>query len=84
MSYQIIIKKPAKKFMDRLPAGERKRLVAAIERLPGLGDIKRLQGQADVFRLRVEDYRVLFTVDHGALIVCVIAVGNRGEIYKHE
>lgn len=84
MNYQIIIKKPAKKFLDHLPAGERKRLVEAIERLPRLGDVKRLQGLPDVFRLRVGDYRILYTVDHGALTVCVIAAGNRGEIYKHK
>ena len=33
-------------------------------------------------RLRVGDYRVVYTVDNGELIVLVIDAGNRGEIYN--
>lgn len=80
--YKIIIKKPAKKFIDRLPANERKRIIAAIERLPNGEDIKRLRGHDDLMRLRVGAYRIIYTVNHGELIVCVIDAGNRGEIYN--
>lgn len=48
--YKIIIKKPAKKFIDRLPANERKRIIAAIELLPNGEDIKRLRGHDDLMR----------------------------------
>lgn len=80
--YQVIIKKPAKKFIDRLPDHEKRRIVAAIERLPNDGDIKKLQGASGYYRLRVGDYRIIYTVDNGALIICVVAAGNRGDIYK--
>lgn len=80
--YRIVLKKPAKKFIDRLPLNEKRRIVAAIERLPNGEDIKRLKGYDGLFRLRVGDYRILYTVDHGKLIVCVVDAGNRGEIYK--
>ena len=40
--YRIIIKKKAKKFIDGLPANERRRVVAAIEQLPNGEDIKKL------------------------------------------
>ena len=80
--YQIIIKKPAKKFIDKLPMNETRRVVAAIEQLPNGEDIKRLKGHSDLLRLRVGDYRIIYTVDNGELIVYVIDVGNRGEIYK--
>lgn len=80
--YKIIIKKPAKKFIDKLPVNERKRIVAAIERLPNGEDIKRLRGHDDLMRLRVGAYRIIYTVDNGELIVCVIDAGNRGEIYN--
>lgn len=80
--YQIIIKKPAKKFIDRLPANEKRRVVAAIEQLPNGEDIKRLKGHNDLLRLRVGDYRIVYTVDNGQLIVYVIDAGNRGDIYK--
>lgn len=82
LMYRIVLKKPAKKFIDRLPLNEKRRIVAAIERLPNGEDIKRLKGYDGLFRLRVGDYRILYTVDHGKLIVCVVDAGNRGEIYK--
>lgn len=80
--YQIVIKKQAKKFIDRLPLNERRRVVAAIEQLPNGEDIKKLKGHSDLLRLRVGDYRIIYTVDHGELIVMVIDVGNRGQIYN--
>ena len=82
MMYQIIIKKKAKKFIDDLPTNERKRVVAAIERLPDGEDIKKLKGHDNLLRLRVGQYRIIYTVDNGELIVYVIDAGNRGQIYN--
>ena len=80
--YQIIIKKVAKKFIDRLPTNEKRRIVSAIERLPNGEDIKKLKGHDRLLRLRVGEYRIIYTVDHGELIVYVIDAGNRGQVYK--
>ncbi len=80
--YQIIIKKAAKKFIDRLPTNEKRRIVSAIERLPNGEDIKKLKGHDRLLRLRVGEYRIIYTVDHGELIVYVIDAGNRGQVYK--
>ena len=79
--YQIILKKPAKKFIDRLPQNEKRRIVEAIERLPEGSNIKRLQGHEGLYRLRVGNYRIIYTIDNGRLLICVIAAGNRGQIY---
>jgi mRNA interferase RelE/StbE len=46
-------------------------------------DIKVLQGHSDRRRLRVGDYRVVYTVEDGQLIVWVLAVGDRREVYRH-
>lgn len=80
--YQIIIKKKAKKFIDKLSANERKRVVSAIVRLPDGEDIKKLRGHDDLLRLRVGDYRVVYTIDNGKLIVYIIDIDNRGDVYK--
>lgn len=82
MMYRIIIKKPAKKFIDRLPQNERRRVVAAIEQLPNGEDIKKMKGHDDLLRLRVGPYRIIYTVDNGQLVVLVIDAGNRGDIYN--
>ena len=70
--YKIIIKKKAKKFIDKLPKNERLRIAKAIESLPNGEDIKKLKGYTDLLRLRVGDYRIIYTVNHGELVVIVI------------
>lgn len=82
MMYQIIIKKKAKKFIDKLPINERKRIVSAIETLPNGEDIKKVKGHDDLLRLRVGEYRIIYSVDNGKLIVYIVDAGNRGDIYK--
>lgn len=80
--YKIIIHKRAKKFIDKLPLNEKKRVVSAIEQLPNGNNIKKMKNHDDLFRLRVGDYRIIYTVDNGELIVYVIDAGNRGQIYN--
>lgn len=82
MMYKIILKKRAKKFIDKLPKNEQLRIVKAIEALPNGEDIKKLKGHEKLFRLRVGDYRIIYTIDNGELFIYVIDVGNRGEIYN--
>ena len=80
--YQVIIKKKAKKFIDKLPKNEKNRIVSAIESLPVGEDIKPLKGHKDLLRLRVGSYRIVYTIDNGKLIIYVIDIDNRGDIYK--
>lgn len=46
-------------------------------------DIKALQGHDSRWRLRVGDHRVVYTVENGELIVWVLAVGNRHDVYRN-
>lgn len=80
--YEIIIQKKAKKFIDALPRPDRIRVVEAIEQLPNGSDIKLLKGHDGLLRLRVGSYRIIYTVDHGQLIVYVIDANNRGQVYN--
>ncbi len=79
--FQIVLKKRAKKFIDRLPVNERKRIVNAIEQLPNGEDIKKLKGHDTLLRLRIGNYRIIYSIDNGKCIIYVIDIGNRGEIY---
>jgi mRNA interferase RelE/StbE len=45
-------------------------------------DLKALQGHSARWRLRVGDYRVVYTFEDGQLIVWVLAVGNRRDVYR--
>lgn len=46
-------------------------------------DIKSLQGHSSRWRLRVGDYRVVYTIEDDHLIVWVMAVGNRRDVYRN-
>ena len=82
MNYRIVIEKAAEKFIVKLPRPDKERVLKAISRLPEQGDIKQLKGQKSrgMFRLRVGDYRIIYTVDDGQLVVCIVDAGNRGQI----
>lgn len=80
--YQIVLKKKAKKFIDKLPMNERRRVAAAIQQLPNGEDIKKLSGYDNLMRLRVGEYRIIYTTDNGRLVIYVVDAGNRGDIYK--
>ena len=84
MNYQIEIEKPAAIFIHKLPKQDRERNLVSIKKLPDEGDIKALQGKKSkgYSRLRVGEYRIIFTVDQGLLIVRVVDAGNRGQIYN--
>ncbi|MCQ0024836.1 type II toxin-antitoxin system RelE/ParE family toxin [Streptomyces somaliensis DSM 40738] len=45
-------------------------------------DVKTLQGHSARWWLRVADYRVVYTVEGGQLIVWVLAVGNRRDVCR--
>lgn len=84
MKYTIIIKKLAEKFIVKLPKPEKERVLKAINQLPEGNDIKELKGKKNkgLYRLRVGEYRIIYSVDNGELIVYVVDAGNRGEVYK--
>ena len=82
MQYKIELDKKAVKFISKQPKPQRERIFKAIYKLPSTGDIKALQGYENYYRLRVGDYRIIYTVDNNVLLVRVIEVGNRGDIYK--
>ncbi len=67
--------------LDGLPARERAQVLRKIERLQfGLhGDIKRLRQAEAMYRLRMGDFRVLFDLEGGAIVIR--RVGNRRDVY---
>lgn len=83
MQYKIIIKKNVKKFIDKLPNNEKKRIITEIEKLPHCNDIKKLKGHADLYRLRVGNYRIIYTINDDELLIYIVNAGNRGQIYNY-
>jgi len=46
------------------------------------GDVKKLKGY-EYYRLRVGDFRVIFTKNDKELVILIIDIGNRGQIYDN-
>jgi mRNA interferase RelE/StbE len=45
-------------------------------------NVNKLTGYEDRYRLRVGDYRVIYEVQDGQLVILVLGVGHRREIYR--
>jgi mRNA interferase RelE/StbE len=84
MEYQVNLKRSAEKELDALQANRRERIVKhllTLEENPRPAGSKKLQGQ-ESYRLRVGDYRVLYSIDDQTKQVTIIAVGHRREVYR--
>ena len=83
--YRLVFKPSAERAFLALPKEVQRRLDA---RLLGLQDnprqsgVKALTGAAGVYRLRVGDYRVLYEIHDDSVIVLVLKIGHRREVYR--
>lgn len=81
MKYVIKYEKGCLKYLKRLDRGAQTRIISAINMLP-YGDIKPLQGRNDDYRLRVGDYRMIFSKNDKYLLITIIEIASRGDVYK--
>jgi len=83
-SYKILIKPSAVKELEAIPEKDRSRIVYRIQ---GLAENPRPRGceklsDQDKYRLRQGNYRILYQVYDDEVIVVVVRVGKRGEVYR--
>ncbi len=81
----IVTPKPAK-FLERLRDESLKRRLTQALRLlesdPRPPGCLKLQGEDELYRVRVGDYRIVYQIRDAALVVLVVRIGNRREIYR--
>ena len=84
MMYTVLIERYAQKQIMKLD----KKIIPVIKAsIADLADnprpygYKKLKGE-DAYRIRVGDYRVIYEIDDGKIIVTVVSVGHRKDIYK--
>ena len=85
MAYRIEVTPRARKDLRALPARERKRVAHQIEALktdPRPTGCKKLKGREDFYRVRVGDYRVVYQIKDEVLLILIVRVGDRKEIYE--
>ncbi len=44
--------------------------------------IKKLSGEEDMYRLRVGDYRIIFQIREKSLLVLIVRIGHRSDVYR--
>ena len=83
MVYEIIISKRVEKFLDKLDSQNRERIIISLEklRIRPEAHLKRLVGEKS-YKFRAGDYRVIIDLEKDKLLVLVIDIGHRKNIYK--
>ena len=84
MSYEVIFHPGALRELDKLPKAAQERLAQSIDALeiePRPQGAIKLSG-ADAYRIRVGNYRAAYSVKDDKLIVLVVSVGHRKDVYQ--
>ncbi len=86
MAYRIEVKPSAQDALVKIPQRNRRRITQKIDRLadnPRPRGARALEGQLSLYRIRVGDYRVIYQIQDAALLVLVVRIGSRGDVYRH-
>ncbi len=85
MSYEIQILPKATRQLKGLSIEVRQevsRIIQLLAHEPRPIGVKKLSGEKDIYRVRVGNYRVLYQIIDTVLVVVVVSVGHRREIYR--
>ena len=83
--YDLEISRTAEKQLRKLPNADRQRVARKMSSLahdPFPAGTRKLAGYEDIFRVRVGPYRILYSVGAATLIIIILKVGHRGDVYR--
>jgi len=83
--YSVYVTQAVKKTLKKLNKRDQKRIGDAINSLvinPRPNGVCKLAGESSLYRIRVGDYRIIYDIQDKKLIVLVVRIGLRGDIYK--
>ncbi len=84
MTYSIDILRVAQKQLARIDRAQQQRIIAAIRELaadPRPSGCKKLSGRS-AWRIRIGPYRVIYEIHDQRLLVLIVAIGNRKNVYR--
>ena len=85
MAYQVLTSQAARRDLKRIRGPARRRIADAIDDLasdPRPHGYAKLVGDDELYRVRVGDYRIVYKIEDNRLIVLVVRVGHRKDIYR--
>ena len=68
-----------------LPAATIARVLKAVEALaedPLPSGVVKLAGSEQTYRIRIGDYRLVYSVEHGLLVIEILRVAHRKDVYR--
>ena len=85
MTHQVLLKRSAERELDHLAEPTASRVlkrIAALTDNPKPFGVQKLVGEEDLYRVRVGDYRILYSIDDRAKQVEIVSVAHRREVYR--
>ncbi len=82
--YRVVFRKSVARDLRRIPKQDVRRIFAAIDSLsenPRPPDSERLSGQ-ERYRLRQGVYRIVYEIDDERVMVIVVKIGHRKDVYR--
>jgi mRNA interferase RelE/StbE len=85
LAYRIEVQRSAEKELAALSSALQARIIKAIDGLAGdprPNGCKKLSGSKNAYRVRVGEYRIVYEIYDGVLVVIVIRVAHRRQVYR--
>lgn len=85
MRYTVRLDRSPQKLLDVLHGDIYTRIISALQTLaddPRPRGVKKLKGYRDYWRIRVGDYRIIYAIQDDRLLVIVIRIGHRRDVYS--
>ncbi|MBW4061962.1 type II toxin-antitoxin system RelE/ParE family toxin [Candidatus Saccharibacteria bacterium] len=82
--YVIVLRTSATKELRKLPSPIRQQIIILIDSLasdPRPHGVKKMAG-VEAWRIRFGDYRVIFSIQDTRLLIEIIKIGNRRDVYR--
>ena len=86
MSYRIEVKRSAAKALKKIPKADRKRIAEKIDSLaesPPNPESTKMKGSNPFHKVRVGDYRIVYEIQEDVLLILVVKIGHRKDIYRN-
>jgi len=86
LKYRIEVKRSAAKALKKIPKPEqnriRQRIDSLAEQLPSV-DTTKMKGDNPFHKIRVGDYRIVYEIQNEVLVILIIKIGHRKDIYRN-
>ena len=84
-NYRVVISRRVRKQLQRLDRADQRRIGAALDLLgdnPRPPRCRPITGLDDTYRVRVGDYRIVYSIHDDVRIVAIIRIGHRRDVYR--